>query len=99
MPSRRELLFGAFRPAAGPLKRQAAISNACLAQQNVVCRSCGEACPESAIRFAPRLGGAALPTLLASICSACGDCLAVCPPQAITLINSASATISEELVA
>ena len=36
---------------------------ACFAARGVVCQSCGDACPEGAIRFRPRLGGPALPTL------------------------------------
>lgn len=99
MPSRRQLLFGAFRTPAAEAKRTAAISPACLAEHNVVCRSCGEACPESAIRFSPRLGAAALPTLQAESCTACGDCVAVCPRQAISLIAAVAVPTPEELVA
>jgi ferredoxin-type protein NapF len=38
-----------------------------------------------AIRFSPRLGGAACPVILAEQCTGCGDCVTVCPASAITL--------------
>ena len=62
---------------------KARIAASCLAQQEVVCRSCGDACGESAIHFRPRLGGAARPELEAARCTGCGACVAVCPVHAI----------------
>lgn len=53
---------------------------------NVVCRSCGDACGEAAIRFSPRLGGAACPAVLADRCTGCGDCVSACPVGAVTMI-------------
>jgi len=101
MPSRRQLIFGAFLgtpPAARPpaaleqlpasSPRIVAFAEHCLAVQNVVCRSCGEACQQQAIRFSPRLGGAALPSLLAERCTGCGDCLPICPNAALSLISA-----------
>jgi ferredoxin-type protein NapF len=62
----------------------ALIGDACFAARGVVCQSCGDACPESAIGFHPRLGGPARPTLSADHCTGCGACIATCPANAIT---------------
>jgi ferredoxin-type protein NapF len=53
--------------------------------KNVVCRGCGDACDAAAIRFSPRLGGAACPVILDERCTGCGACIPVCPASAITL--------------
>lgn len=102
MPSRRQLLFGALlraKPvsaiptAAEPSPGEAsppqivAFAEHCLAFQNVVCRSCGETCEHQAIRFSPRLGAAAEPRLQTELCTGCGDCLAVCPTAALSLVS------------
>jgi ferredoxin-type protein NapF len=103
MPSRRQLLFGAFRRTdsiaslsaaaepspveASPQPKIVAFAEHCLAYQNVVCRSCGESCEHAAIRFSPRLGGAAEPLLNTDLCTGCGDCLVVCPTAALRLIS------------
>jgi ferredoxin len=69
----------------GPL--HASINDGCLARQNIVCRSCADACGTQAIRFTLRVGGAALPVLTIQACNGCGDCVAACPASAITLAN------------
>ncbi|MEZ2133110.1 MULTISPECIES: ferredoxin-type protein NapF [unclassified Sinorhizobium] len=63
----------------------AVITDGCLARHDVACQSCGESCPEQAIRFRPRIGGPFLPELNEEMCSGCGACLKVCPVGAITL--------------
>lgn len=63
----------------------AIISQRCLAQQNVVCRTCGDACTDQAIRFSPQLGGAALPLINTERCTGCGACVATCPAQALSV--------------
>lgn len=104
MPSRRQLIFGAFlgtnpasaNPAAAepsPIDSSSrakiiAFAEHCLAFQNAVCRSCGERCEHAAIRFSPRLGAAAEPLLNTALCTGCGDCLAVCPTAALSLVSS-----------
>lgn len=62
-----------------------AISDGCIARQGVECRVCGEACGEAAIRFRPRIGGAALPVIEAERCTGCGACVAPCPAAAIEI--------------
>ena len=78
---------GALRRAPGrmPWQLLPKISGECLAQRDIVCRSCGDACGQSAIRFKPRPGGSALPEVEASRCTGCGGCVAPCPAGAITL--------------
>lgn len=61
------------------------ISGQCLAHANIVCRSCGDACVSSAIRFQPRMGAAALPEVDAEKCTGCGACVAACPQTAIRM--------------
>lgn len=95
MISRRDFLRGRIAPSQvaapamiGPtgVTQVATIGPDCMAYaQNAVCRSCGDACDAAALRFSPRLGGAALPVVLAERCTGCGDCLSVCPSGAISL--------------
>lgn len=57
----------------------------CFARRGIVCQSCADTCPETAISFRPRLGGPALPDLAAERCTGCGACLSACPAQAIAV--------------
>jgi ferredoxin-type protein NapF len=86
-PTRRALLLG--RPAAPA--HIAVIGEACLTRLGVVCQSCGDACPERAIRFRPLLGRVALPEVAADRCTGCGECVAVCPVAAIAVPPGAEA--------
>jgi ferredoxin-type protein NapF len=78
---------GALRRAEGqvPWRLLPLIGDACLARQNVMCRSCGDACAALAIRFRPQVGGAALPEVIAERCSGCGGCVAPCPARAVVM--------------
>lgn len=78
-----EPVFQAERVASFP--HAAVVSDACLAKRGVACQSCGECCPEQAIRFRPRIGGPFTPELNEDLCSGCGACLSVCPVNAIGL--------------
>jgi ferredoxin-type protein NapF len=62
----------------------AAIGDACFAARGVVCQSCGDICPETAISFWLRIGGPALPALSADRCTGCGACIGICPADAIS---------------
>lgn len=73
------------RSEAAPWRIRARIGERCMAFKDTVCRSCGDACLAAAIRFRPRLGGAAVPEVDAGRCTGCGACVAPCPVQAIAL--------------
>jgi ferredoxin-type protein NapF len=62
---------------------RAAITDRCLTEMGVSCRSCEDACPELAIRFRPALGGISRPSIDADQCTGCMACMPVCPQQAI----------------
>lgn len=72
-----------IQPEQAPWQQLAVIGEDCLAQQGVVCRTCGERCEVGAIRFPPRLGGVSLPQLDSAACTGCAACLADCPTHAI----------------
>jgi ferredoxin-type protein NapF len=79
-PSRRALFRGQLLS-----KPLAVIGDGCLADAGIVCRSCGDACPEVAIRFQPRLGRPPQAIVNEAVCTGCGDCVAICPGDAVTL--------------
>ncbi|MEW6513664.1 MAG: 4Fe-4S dicluster domain-containing protein [Pseudomonadota bacterium] len=90
MVTRRQFLRGKFSapPTSapdGPREALIRIGDCIAFAQNVVCRSCGDACGEAAIRFSPRIDGAACPVVLAERCTACGECVPACPASAISL--------------
>ena len=64
------------------------ISEQCLLQRKIECRSCGDYCPERAVRFRPSLGGIAILSLDLTACNGCGACLSVCPVKAISLVDN-----------
>lgn len=64
----------------------AEIAQGCLARRGVVCRSCGEACGDGAIRFRLRVGGAADPLLDRNACTGCGACVGICPVRAVQMV-------------
>ena len=70
------------------------IGDSCIAQANVVCRSCGDSCDVSAIRFPPLRGAAALPVVNETNCTGCGACFSACPVSAITLRPATAAAIT-----
>ncbi|MFG3593252.1 4Fe-4S dicluster domain-containing protein [Bradyrhizobium sp. RDI18] len=79
-PSRRELFRGQL------LSRPVAIiGDGCLAEAGIVCRSCGDACPEAAIRFRPRIGLPPQASVNEAGCTGCGECVSACPGDAIIL--------------
>ena len=67
------------------LSRSARVSGNCLAARGTFCRSCGEQCEPKAMRFQLLPGGRSLPLIDDERCNACGDCVRVCPAQALSL--------------
>lgn len=68
-----------------PWKLKAVIQPACLSLHGIVCRTCGDACEEEAIRFKLELGGVARPLLDNDNCTGCGYCYSLCPVKAIEI--------------
>ena len=79
-PSRRDVFRGQLLS-----KPVAVIGDGCFAEAGIVCRSCGEACPDSAIRFRPRIGLPPQAIVDQAACTGCGQCVGACPGEAITL--------------
>lgn len=63
----------------------ATIGAACLSSAGVFCRSCQDACPESALRFRPLPGGRAEAQVDAAACTGCGACVSACPVDAVAM--------------
>ena len=68
-----------------PWNLKASIGEACLTQQNVICRSCAEHCESRAITFHHRVGHVPRPLMDLSRCTGCGACYAPCPAGAISI--------------
>ncbi|WP_299620426.1 4Fe-4S dicluster domain-containing protein [Pelagibius sp.] len=81
--SRRRLLLG--RAADAPREDVASVGSACFMARGIACRLCEDTCDTGAFRFRPLLGGRAEVTVEESRCTACGDCLDICPAGAIAL--------------
>ena len=79
-PSRRALFRGQFLT-----KPVALIGDGCLAEAGILCRTCGDACPDAAIRFRPRIGLPPQAIVNEAACTGCGECVSTCPGEAITL--------------
>ena len=82
-PRRRPALD--FSPILPPWPLQAEIGAACLPRRGVLCRVCDERCEAGAIRFSPKAGSPAQPVVAADLCTGCGECVAACPPQALSM--------------
>jgi ferredoxin-type protein NapF len=80
-----------------PWSIKAHIGPACLARNEVVCRSCGDSCAPHAIHFRPRSGGAYLPEIDAAVCNGCGACFSSCPANAIAMHADAEPTAERTL--
>ena len=66
-----------------PWGLNARVGDGCLSGRGVVCASCREACPETAIHVAPGARGPAV--VDAERCTGCGACVGICPAGAIAL--------------
>lgn len=72
-----------------PWTLKAAIGEACLEHQGVVCRACADFCEPNAIRFKPTNGGRALARVEAGACTGCGACVSRCPVRVIAIAPEA----------
>ena len=72
-------------PAGQAWRLSLSISETCLARSGVYCRSCGDVCAEGAVRFQPKIGGAAEIYFAQSDCTGCGACVSACPVGATSL--------------
>lgn len=95
----RRGLFRALAPAQTetPQDRVARIAENCVETKGVVCRRCGDACDDAAIRFRPAPGGRASVHLNADACTGCGECVGVCPVGAISLVSADRAALAAGL--
>ncbi|MCP4126472.1 MAG: 4Fe-4S dicluster domain-containing protein, partial [Gammaproteobacteria bacterium] len=59
--------------------------DSCLSINAVICRSCGEACDQEAIKFKLEVGGIARPLLDLEKCNGCGECFTVCPDNSVQI--------------
>ena len=76
--SRREFLTGA------PARHAAArVLEACLPVRGIDCQLCRDACDARALTFLPVRGAPARPVIDPALCTACNDCVALCPVDAI----------------
>lgn len=64
-----------------------AVSPSCLNQKGVECRICGDACDARALQFQPMPGGIARLSVKVDECTGCGECLAICPVQALGIVR------------
>ena len=84
--SRRDLFRTALRRAASELETPSIEINAsCLALRGISCRSCEDVCEPRSLRFKPQAGGVFSPQIDVDLCTACGDCVPVCPANAIQI--------------
>jgi ferredoxin-type protein NapF len=68
-----------------PWHQVAKFKASCLSENGVVCRCCGDVCESRAIKFKMVVGGSALLQIDASLCNGCGECVSVCPVQAVAM--------------
>ncbi|MCP5162252.1 MAG: ferredoxin-type protein NapF [Hahellaceae bacterium] len=68
-----------------PWQQTAQVDERCLALQQTVCRSCGEACEPRAIHYEWLTRGIARPVVNNDLCNGCGACVGICPTQAIQI--------------
>lgn len=64
-------------------RMKAALGEACLAAQGVICQVCSEQCDRGAIQFQRLPGSIPRPSVRSAACNGCGACVAPCPVSAI----------------
>lgn len=85
--SRRDILFGVRRSSDDSVVQ---VADHCLSLSGVACRACEDVCAVRAIRFRPCLGGTDWLSVDAETCTGCGECLPVCPVDALSLKKASS---------
>ncbi len=78
-----DVLLHAVQP---PWRLELRLEDNCLAQRQVVCQTCGDACDAEAIRFRPQIGIVAIPHIDEDSCTGCGACIAACPENALRAV-------------
>lgn len=68
-----------------PWRQMAVVGDNCFSERGVICRSCGEVCEMEAIRFQQVVGGITHVQMDVEACNGCGECLSICPADAITI--------------
>jgi ferredoxin-type protein NapF len=72
-----------------PWQLKAQIDERCLTHQGVYCQSCRDGCDTRAIEFRLRAGEPVpKPHIDVSRCTGCGECVAVCPTNAVSVTRS-----------
>lgn len=77
-----------------PWQQYAVINEQCFASKGIVCRSCGEICEVFAIEFKLAVGGSSQLNINTAACNGCGECVHVCPAQAIKIRKYSEGTTS-----
>jgi ferredoxin-type protein NapF len=78
-------LPAATRAVTPPWSLRAAIGDACLTRDGVMCQTCKDACGDAAIRFVYGAGRIPQPVVALDRCTGCGACVAPCPANAIAI--------------
>jgi len=64
---------------------RASIGADCFSERGVICKSCGEVCETRAIQFKLAVGGITHVVMNNDLCNGCGECVSICPANAITI--------------
>ena len=83
VPSQEELEASPGFPSAEALARGAVVVIECV--QDIPCNPCELTCPQNAIFVGEPITN--LPVFRAEACNACGQCIPICPGQAIFLVD------------
>ena len=73
---------------------RALVSTACVEAKGVACRMCQDACEYDALRFQPKLGGAANLVIDENCCTGCGVCVSHCPVGALSILEQSSMEVT-----